>query len=592
MPGSSNRRSPDPLLVREDAGASTAQDAPTSHRRHEWACIGGYLVLAAAVSAYVGELLNHDAVSYVSLAQHWLAGRADLAISGTWSPLFVWLLAALIEVTGDVPTSLRLGMAASGLAFLGACLAIYRGVTDRRIARLAGVLTAAFAALFTGTLVTPDLLSAALFLHGFHLFLRNGSGTARNALAAGALLGLAFLAKSVMLPVALGSLLVMSGIAAWRRRSSASVRPGGPIPAAAARPTAEFPARLPRAALFAALAMFAVASPWVAALSIKYGQFAWTRANVPQWVFIGPPGTAQDQPTNIRFIVPEAGRQSQFEDESIVPERSWSPFESRAYLLYYANHVRENVARVPVTLSRFDPSGAALLGLLFLFAVALRRAFRDGYDADWLGWRALAVPTMLTIAAYLPNFADQARYYLVAVPGLYLGALHAWRTLVDVVAQRPMPLGPWLGAGMLAIGLTNLPPMLLPREAESVAVRQGRVVAAALNAAGLAGPVAVVGPSPTKHPGIYLSYFLGTPYHGTSDARTLAAVDRACARLLVTQRGSAGHRLLLQFAARFVAADALSPTVALAMRNQPFAVYVDRAPLDGRACRVARLPSR
>jgi hypothetical protein len=579
MHGSSRRRSPDAAASAASVPPfEPAHASPRAARRngagHVWACVIGYAVLAGAVAAYVHGLLNHDAVSYVSLAQHWLAGRPDLGVSGTWSPLFVWLLAALIGATGDVPLALRLAMALSGLAFLLACLAIYAAVPDERIARLAGALTAAFAALFTGTLITPDLLSAALFLSGFQLFLRRGLDDARAALAAGALFGTAFLAKSVMLPVAVGTLLVLSSFVAWRRRAG-----GTPSPRAA---------RLPRAAALALLSAAMVAAPWVAALSAKYGQFTWTRANVPQWVFIGPPGTARDQPTNLRYVVPEPGRQSQFEDESIVPEQSWSPFDNRAYLLYYANHVRENVARVPVTLSRFDLSGAALLGLLYCFARSFRRPFRDGDDDAWLGWTALAVPAVLTIAAYLPNFADQMRYYLVAVPGLYLGALHAWRMLAESVAERRTALGSWLGAGLLAVSLTNVPPMLLPREAESVAVREARGVAAALRAAGLAGPVAVVGPSPTKHPGIYLSWFLGTPYHGTSDARSVAEIDRSCAPLLVTQRGSAGERLL-QSAARFVPAGALSPAVAAALRDRPFVVYFDRAPLRGRECRRARL---
>jgi hypothetical protein len=130
--------------------------------------------------------------------------------------------------------------------------------------------------------------------------------------------------------------------------------------------------------------------------------------------------------------------------------------------------------------------------------------------------------------------------------------------------------------------------MLLPREAESVAVREARDVAAVLRAAGLAGPVAVVGPSPTKHPGIYLSWFLGTPYHGTSDARSVAEIDRSCAPLLVTQRGSAGERVL-RSAARFVAVDTLSPRLADVLRDRGFVVYLDRAPPAGRECRRAQL---
>jgi hypothetical protein len=554
-------------------------DAP--YARFASACVVTYLLLALPVAAYVADLLNHDAVSYLSLAKHWLAGRADLAVSGTWSPLFAWLLAALLAVTGgQALLSLRLAMLISGAVFLLACLAIYAAVEDVRLARFAGALTAAFAALFTGTLATPDLLSAGVFLYGFHLYVARGQfGEARAAVGAGTLFGLAYLAKAVLLPVALGSVLLLAALRAWALRGSRG----------AARQSGN--RRAARGAAFALTALALVATPWVAALSARYGEFTLTRANVPQWGFIGPVNRMEGQPTSMRFIVPESGRQSQFEDESIVADPPWSPFESRAYFAHYVKHVRDNVARVPTTLSRFDLTGAGLLGLVFCLALGLRYARAARRDPPVSDWTALALPTLLLIAAYLPNFADQMRYYLVATPALYLGALHGWQAATATVVGRPGPTGAWLGAGALAASLVAIPPQMLPHERESEPIRQSRAVAAALRESGIRGPVAVAGSPLETHPGIYLSLFLGTPYHGTQRVKSLAEVDAACAPLLIVARGSERERLLVGAGDRFRDARTLSPALAAALRDTPFALYVDRRPVTGRTgCFVARAP--
>lgn len=561
-------------------GVATARRA-APYVRFGSACTAAYVLLALPVAAYVADLLNHDAVSYLALADHWLQGRTHLAVSGTWSPLFVWLLAALLPATGGDPLlSLRLAMLVSGAVFLLACLAVYAAVEDARLARFAGAITAAFAALFTGTLATPDLLSAGVFLYGFHLYVTRAQfGDARAAVGAGALFGLAYLAKAVLLPVALGSIVLLAALRAWSLRGTRS----------ASRQAAG--RRAVRTVALATTALAVVAAPWVAALSARYGEFTLTRANVPQWGFIGPVNRMEGQPTSMRFIVPEPGRQSQFEDESIVADPPWSPLESRAYFVHYAKHVRDNVARIPTTLSRFDLTGVALPGLLFFLAVGLRQARAARRDPPVSDWTALAVPALLTIAAYVPNFADQMRYYLVAVPALYLGSLHGWQAATAAVLARPSPAGAWLGAAALGTSLLAIPPLMLPHERESEPLRQSRAIAAALRDAGVGGPVAVAGSPLETHPGIYLSLFLGTAYHGTQRATSIADVDASCAPLVIVARGSDRERLLVAADGRFRDARTISAGLAAALRDTPFAVYVDRAPVSGRTgCFEARAP--
>ena len=109
------------------------------------------------------DSLNHDAVSYVTLAQHYLDGRFDLVVVGTWSPLFVWLLVPLIAATGDHGLSLHLLSGFSALVFLIGGLAALRAFAPRSGVAPGAIVLAVFGAVRSGGLMTPDLLSAGLF---------------------------------------------------------------------------------------------------------------------------------------------------------------------------------------------------------------------------------------------------------------------------------------------------------------------------------------------------------------------------------------------------------------------------------------------
>jgi hypothetical protein len=68
-------------------------------------------------------------------------------------------------------------------------------------------------------------------------------------------------------------------------------------------------------------------------------------------------------------------------------------------------------------------------------------------------------------------------------------------------------------------------------------------------------------------------------------------VDTSCAPLLVVARGSDRERLLADAGGRFRDARTLSPRLYAALRDTPFALYLDRQPAAGRSgCFVARAP--
>ena len=85
---------------------------------------------------------------------------------------------------------------------------------------------------------------------------------------------------------------------------------------------------------------------------------------------IGPRDANRDHPTNRLFVIPEPGRQSQFEDESILPQASWSPLDSPRYAVHFARHIARNVGTISARIGELDVLHlglpAALVGLVLL----------------------------------------------------------------------------------------------------------------------------------------------------------------------------------------------------------------------------------
>ena len=219
-------------------------------------------VLAAYASRHD---MNPDGVSYLDLADAWRRGDVPQAVSLYWSPLYSWLLAAVLALVGpSARAEFPLVHALNVLLYLGALASLEFFLRSSAPRPAAGgeagpsetARTVWGHALFlVGALgfvtlrqVTPDMLVLAVVLLAAGLLCRLADGAGPAAAAAlGALLGLGYLAKAVMLPVAALALVLTAVAAGGGRRA------------------------WPRVA--AALAAFAlVATPWIAAMSSVAGR--------------------------------------------------------------------------------------------------------------------------------------------------------------------------------------------------------------------------------------------------------------------------------------------------------------------------------
>lgn len=155
---------------------------------------------------HCGRNINADAISYIGIARHIVAGDFKASVHGYWSPLISWLIAATLPVANDRTLAARILMQ----LLFAICLALAYWLTYRlwgsRVLAAIVVLwftlargVAAFSVCFIGA----DLLLTACVLAYFILLLGCLERPDRLGtwLALGLAHGVAFLAKAISLPL-------------------------------------------------------------------------------------------------------------------------------------------------------------------------------------------------------------------------------------------------------------------------------------------------------------------------------------------------------------------------------------------------------
>ncbi len=228
------------------------------------------------------QSMNEDGISYLDMGDACVRGDWEMALNAVWSPLYACLLGMtrrIVEpgMAGEFALVHAVNWAILAFAVLAFEWFWFRGAGTLRAGRrdtappphasnfpdrpgggsdvgfpdwawtLLGFALFAWVGLVLIRVwaVTPDMLMAALLFLAAGFWLRAGRGERPIAMpiVLGAVLGLAYLAKAVMFPLALVFIGILLVTGPWRRT-------------------------LPRAAL-ALVAFLLVAGPWAAALSVS-----------------------------------------------------------------------------------------------------------------------------------------------------------------------------------------------------------------------------------------------------------------------------------------------------------------------------------
>jgi hypothetical protein len=476
---------------------------------------------------------NPDGVAYVRIASYWAEGKLDLAVNGYWGPMLSWLVAPWLGLFAEPVLAARVAAGVSALLFVVAGIAVLAALELRPAQRALG---AFILALFTVSSwldgITPDFLVAGLACLALAALLsRSFFERPRRQLLAGALFGAAYLAKAIALPFAVGVVSCCAALAVLCGAATA------------------------RAALAAALRTLAVTAalslPWILAISFEYGRPVLSTSASIAHAYAGP-GYAKGEafhPFANGFHVPEAGRVTTWEDPSRMDYAFWSPFDGVSEAVYQARLAYHNARFITSTLAGFDWLGLGLISVLLGFA--LHAPWRENLRAE--RWRWALVPVACWAALHLPVAAENSRYYYTCVPFL----LAAGFAFLDRLAEgpalrwlRPLAMALVSACFLAAIadgfyGLTGLK--------QEYHYRAARELAERLRAAGLAGPVASVGPD-LRLP-LFLAFALDEPFVGhVSRAATPAELAASGARVVAVEPGSETDRTLA-VAADFEALD-------------------------------------
>lgn len=477
--------------------------------------------------------LNTDAVAYLRIAGYYAQGHTELAVSGYWGPMLSWMIALLLKFHAAPLVAARVAMGAAAVLFSLGCFRLLLGLGLGLRAALVGYALAAGASvLWSVEYISPDLLVSGLIcLAVGEVSSARWAESWKTAVLAGVLWGGAYLAKAVAFPLAFG----MSGLLAllWCARQPGRWR------------------QIARQLLVTLSAFLLVASPWIGALSAKYGHVTFSTTARIAHALAGPPDVERYHPFARQIHAPDPGRLTFWEDPSRMPYAYWSPFESRSNFTHQLRVMGRNVAVILAHLAEFDLLHLGVLAAIASLLVGLRGLGgsssaapvprQDEISEQALGrWPWAALLLVCLAVAYLPvsvSPLDQ-RYFYVGYPLLYAAVvgLVAW-----LAARLPARVGrlrrigrglAWfsfaipvlLGLGLAVQGVPD-PGSLA---AQALAERLVRIHAS--------GPVVGSGMIVGSRAGLYTAFLLNQPWYGDTPNPTAGDYAKSGARLAILNR--------------------------------------------------------
>ena len=380
------------------------------------------------------------------------------------------------------------------------------------------MILASLAAMHWSTVfITPDLLLSGLIAMATScLIVALERSSVRLWFAAGALWGIAYLAKAVAFPLAVLAIGVFA-FRHWHREAhnrSQSIR--------------QF--------VVALMAFAIVAGPWVTTLSLKYGKPTFSTTAAISHTLTGPPDAERYHPFAREFHRPEAGRITSWEEPSRMPYHYWSPFENKDYALHQIRVIGRNLLVCLTLLLSLNPA-------IVLFALALVQGGRHVDNANATlsdSAKTLIIPGLLLLI-YLPCYVTytEQRFFYPAFPFLF-AALHRCRVYWISRGTSSSPLSErsklLLAATSIVASLTMV--ILITGDTPKIANEYAVDLATRIERAKLAGPIAGSGMLPGGRSGLLLAYLLRQPWYGDELNPSPSSLANSGAQLVVVLRGS------------------------------------------------------
>ena len=455
-----------------------------------WTAAAIYVVLVALLHPFYRYHINPDATAYDSLAQKWASGDWTPAITGHWAPLLTWLLAIAHKLGLGLFAAITIIDAVASITLLAALDRVCKELSlsdGRRFVALS--LASVWVVAFTFDDITPDTLLCASLTWYLAICLKGDFlWSTRQACWLGLVAGIAYLIKPYAIYFIALHLAIV--VAARLRRH---------------------PVRrviwMRSCATLAGVALCFVAL-WVGAMSFRYHRFT-TGSIGSMSLRLMSPRWPSNYVNNIGLVEPpNKTAVSYWEDPEVdkLGLPSWSPLESVNSFRYYLRWVGGNAARL---LLWFAVASLAAIPLLFL---VVREWKRVGYP--------LAIGLLVLAIILYP-----AGYILLVVANRYFWPTAIW---LIVLAAYIVPLRKSSLIALLLVWISFLP---YPLWCLSADLRQGtaeHAIGTAARRHGLNGTAASIN---EWHRSLYVSYYAGLQYCGTTAATSGPQVGQELKKL-------------------------------------------------------------
>lgn len=291
-----------------------------------------YSVLIISSNHY--ERLTADSTIYFDIAKKYMAGNYKDAVNGYWGPLLSWLFIPFLYFgASHVFTINAINLIVGLLTLFGTWVLSYRFELTEKVRSVIMVVLLPVMLLFSIVEVFDFLLACFIIFYLGVIFNNEYPNRIYKAVLCGVFGALAYFCKSYAFPFFLVHFLTMN-ILHFIRSSSKEEKH-----------------KVLRNAVTGFVVFAVICTPWIAAISSKYGHITFSNTGKGNFAPIGPedPKSGLERGVPIfhkgLFAPPNNTATSVWEDPSYIWKdiKSWSPFDSAEHFKYFISNIVRNV---------------------------------------------------------------------------------------------------------------------------------------------------------------------------------------------------------------------------------------------------------
>ncbi|AEG18626.1 hypothetical protein [Methanobacterium paludis] len=355
-----------------------------------------YSLLSVFFFSYYQYLINADGISYIGIAQKYVAGDWSNAINEYWGPLFSWLLIPflLFNKTALYPLfSAKILSLIIGFFTIIGVERLSQNLGIERIFRVAVLFSLVPIVLyFAVASITPDLLVTCLLVYYLIvIFDPKYSNKLSNGIFCGIIGAAAYLTKTYALPFFCCSFCFFSLIYYFKSTSTDKKR------------------NILKNFFLGIFIFFVISGVWIGTISDKYGHSTIGTSTEYNHALVGP--TSQGHPMYYQGLLkpPNNSAVTVWEDPSNLKMEQWSPFESISYFKYQLNIIGKNVLLIINYIENF--SLFSILIIIFSLVFIFKPSSEDSKNK----LTCLLVTIILYCGGYTLILVEMRYIYLICI---------------------------------------------------------------------------------------------------------------------------------------------------------------------------------